>query len=284
MVMRIPSKTSWDLAREPFSSEDGLQRFIEDRLFVAYCGLRVVSSSLPGGRRLGRIDMAAIDDEGTPTIVEYKRDMVDRKAKNQLLRYRQWLLSHRELFQKAVSARWRGQTVSWKQPHLVAVGFRFDPGVDWSPDASEILLLRYSYSYDRDHQTIFIQQVDHKDARTFGDQAAPRVVHKGGTLWRQLAKTTVAAQEAFDSLRVRLKVLGFDEIYTGKNLVRYRKGELLAAELTFTAGGLQLFFGAGHEIDDPEGRVRPSTKSRLKWTMLIVSRADVDYFVRLLGR
>jgi hypothetical protein len=54
--------------------------------------------------------------------------------------------------------------------------------------------------------------------------------------------------------------------------------------VTFNDVALQCFFVAGDDIEDPEGRAkRIKGKKRLSWTCGIVSPADVEYVMKLLG-
>src|SRR5260221_1475908 len=98
MLMKMPSERYLRvLAKQSFSSERALQRFIEANIGPLFA-LQVVSSSQAGGQGLGGIDAIAIDGEGAPIVLEYKRDLIDQKAMNQLARYKDWLLAHKERF------------------------------------------------------------------------------------------------------------------------------------------------------------------------------------------
>lgn len=275
------------LGPQRLANEDELQRFIEDRVVPAW-GLRLVSSSLPRGIQLrhaqrvlrrGKIDTAAIDQEGTPVIIEYKWDRVNRDTINQLGRYKQWLLKNCEIFEKEVSELWKGQSTNWKQVHLISIGYRYHQSAAWSSDDDlEVISLRYDYRAD---ETVSIQQVDRRMLPPEGDP--PLDLSKDHYLDQHLAKTTVAAGQAFQLLRRRIVELDLAEKIHGKNRVTYG-GKPCSVEVTFTDVALQCSFGASDDIEDPEGKAkRIKGKKRLSWTCGIVSPADVEYVMNLLG-
>ncbi len=288
MVMIMPSEDFLrGLGRQALSNEDELQRFIEDHV-VRACGLRLVSSSLPRSRQLrhaqrvlrrGKIDTAAIDHEGTPAIIEYKWDRVNRNTIKQLARYKQWLLNNCEVFEKEVSELWKRQSTNWKQIHLISLGYRYHQSAAWSSDNdTEVISLRYGYRAD---ETVFIQQVDRRKLPPEGDP--PLDLSKDHYLDQHLARTTVAARKAFQLLRRRIVELGLCEKIHGKNRVTYGAKPCLV-EVKFTDVALQCFFQAGDDIEDSEGRAqRIKGKKRLSWTCGIVSPADVEYVITLLG-
>jgi len=280
MPIKMPSEQQLrQFGPQKFPSEGALQRFVEQEVLPA-CGLRVVTSSEAGGPRLGGIDTLAIDVAGTPVIFEHKRGDVNRKAREQLARYEQWALTHRERVGKAISAKWEGQDIKWGQLCLVLLGYRYTPKKPWAhPSSSEIQLLRYGYNQDG---TVFVREVDPQDVRTFGDDPVP-AFSKAEAIKRHQAKTTDAGRAAFDILSRELRNSGFQERFPGKNRVWYRSGEHLRAEVTFLQVGLQVFFRLDGDLKDTEGRVAPS-KKKLGWTIGILSPADVPYVIALLRR
>src|SRR6266498_42961 len=143
MVIRMPSEDFLKgLGAQALANEDELQGFIEDHIVPA-CGLRLVSSSLLRSKQLrpvqkvlrrGKIDTAAIDHDGTPVIIEYKWDRVNRETIKQLARYKQWLLNNCEVFENEVSELWKGQSTNWKQIDLISLGYRYHESAAWSSD------------------------------------------------------------------------------------------------------------------------------------------------------
>lgn len=279
MVMSMPSDEFLKgLGSRALANELELQQFIEDHVIGA-CGLRLVSSSMPGRPQLGYIDTAAVDHEGTPVIIEYKWDTVDRDTIRQVARYKQWLQNHREVFETEVSNQWKGQSTNWKQIHLITVGYRYHESAAWSTDDDlEVTSLRYGYRPD---ETVLIQQVDRRKLSPDGDP--PRVLSKDRYLDQHLSRTTAAAREAFQLLRRRLVSLGFPEKIHGKNRVTYGAKPGLV-ELSFTDVAVQCSFQSGKDIEDPEGRAQLiDRRRRPSWTCGIVSPADVECVIALLA-
>lgn len=204
---------------------------------------------------------------------------MNRDTINQLGRYKEWLLKNCEIFEKEVSELCNGQSTNWKQIHLISLAYRYHQSAAWSSDdGSEVISLRYGYRAD---ETVFIQQVDRRMLPPEGKP--PRVLSKDAYLEEHFAKTTVAAGQAFQLLRRRIVELGLAEKIHGKNRVTYG-GKPCSVEVTFTDVALQCSFVAGDDIEDPEGKAkRIKWNKRLSWTSRIVSPADVEYVMKLLG-
>jgi hypothetical protein len=265
------------LGPQAFANEVQLQRFMENHV-IPNSGLQLVSSSERGGQRLGNIDTTAVDRDGTPVIFEYKRDIIGFAAMSQLARYRDWLLIHRDLFEKAVSNKSPDLPVTWDEIRLVSVGYRYRLGTAAVLcDEAEVLLLRYGYRPDN---TVFIQQVERGDV---GEEPPPGF-SKDAYLDPQLEKTTSAAQEAFQQLRRRLGQFGLEEKIHGKKVTYGSRPR--SVEVTFTDVAVRCVFKGGDEIDDPEGRARrlSNKKGRGRWRCGMVSTADVDYVSALLTK
>src|SRR5713101_7193315 len=174
MAIRIANEESLKaLGAQTFANEVQLQRFIEDRV-TPLCGLRLVSSSLRGRHRLGHIDSTAIDDEGSPVIIEYKWDRVDGDVMQQLFRYERWFLNHRELYDAEALTKWNQRTSNVAKPQLVAVGYRFHRTA--AVDASgPVLCLRYGYRPDK---TVSLLALDGEEVKTASVGRKPPNVNK----------------------------------------------------------------------------------------------------------
>jgi hypothetical protein len=98
-----------------------------------------------------------------------------------------------------------------------------------------------------------------------------------------LNKSSPAAQKAFHLLRQRLRDdFRLVEKIHGKNRITYGHAPCVI-EVRFNATGLQCFFNAREDLDDPQGRCMRSTgKSAWTTTCVIVSEADVEHVVDLL--
>jgi len=77
-----------------FSSERELQRLFEVNLAVLL-GVRFIATEFATGEKhRGRIDTLGIDEDGTPTIIEFKKSINDNVI-NQGLFYLDWLVDHK---------------------------------------------------------------------------------------------------------------------------------------------------------------------------------------------
>lgn len=128
--------------------EKSLQSTIEANL-EPLLGLRFLASEYSTGvRHGGRIDTLAVDENGTPVIVEYKR-ATNENVINQGLFYLDWLMDHKAEFQLRVQEK-LGQDVAasldWTAPRLICIagGFtRYDEHAVQQMNRN-IELIRYS--------------------------------------------------------------------------------------------------------------------------------------------
>lgn len=107
--------------------EKSLQELMEANL-EPLLGLRFLASEhSTGARHGGRIDSLAIDENGSPVIIEYKRS-TNQNVINQGLFYLDWLLDHRSEFELLVMKQ-LGQEeadgLDWSAPRLVCIAGGF---------------------------------------------------------------------------------------------------------------------------------------------------------------
>jgi hypothetical protein len=126
----------------PFANERELQRFIVKHSGTLL-GLDVVSSTLPGGRPLYKIDILGIDGAGRLCIIECKHDSIDAGAINQLLEYKDKLLTDWTSIEKRVAEqRGRALRLTRAPPVLVAIGYGCEDSASGEP-AVEKLVFKY---------------------------------------------------------------------------------------------------------------------------------------------
>jgi predicted transport protein len=93
----------------------------------------------------GRIDTIGIDQNGSPVIIEYKRSQNDSVI-NQATWYLEWLLDHKEKFEKLVSSKSINIEIDWSSPRVICVAEsynKFDLGlVKFLPFTIELLKYR----------------------------------------------------------------------------------------------------------------------------------------------
>jgi len=77
-----------------FPRERILQTFVEENFHSLLGVTFIASEATTGDRQRGRIDTLGLDEDGTPVIIEYKRNSKDNII-NQGLFYLDWLVDHR---------------------------------------------------------------------------------------------------------------------------------------------------------------------------------------------
>jgi hypothetical protein len=137
----------------PLEKERSLQRLVEQNLGEAL-GLRFLATEYITTSG-GRIDTLAVDEAGSPVIIEYKRNRNDAVV-NQALSYLRWLKTQRpEFFEKLMADKLGAEAagaigLDWRSPRVICVAgsySRFDI------DTVEIVPLRielYRYRFYED--------------------------------------------------------------------------------------------------------------------------------------
>lgn len=108
-----------------YAKERDLQKLFEFNL-EELLGVRFVASEVTtGDRQRGRIDTLGLDQDGYPTIIEFKKSNKENII-NQGLFYLDWLVDHRGDFtmmaQKAFSS---GFNIDWSHPRVILIAESF---------------------------------------------------------------------------------------------------------------------------------------------------------------
>ena len=124
-LFRIQGNKLSPLARVAPKLECKIQRLFEANLETVF-GLRFLASEFSTGERhAGRIDTLALDENGTPTILEYKLS-TSVNVINQALYYLDWLLDHKGEFELLVHRRLgKDVRVDWSAPRVLCVAESF---------------------------------------------------------------------------------------------------------------------------------------------------------------
>ncbi len=108
-----------------FPLERDLHKLIEKNLDNLFNIRFVASEYAIWGEQPGRIDTLGLDSNGSPTIIEYKREEKE-SAINQGLYYLNWLLDHRGDFIVAAQRTLGSQIeISWDNPRLLVIAQSF---------------------------------------------------------------------------------------------------------------------------------------------------------------
>jgi predicted transport protein len=103
-----------------------LQRLIEGNM-EAMLGIRFLATEYRTGHHGGRIDSLGLDENGSPVIVEYKRNR-DQNVMSQGLSYLWWLQDHHHEFESLAREKLGDQAageIDWSTPRIVCVAGAF---------------------------------------------------------------------------------------------------------------------------------------------------------------
>ncbi|MBT3392392.1 MAG: DUF91 domain-containing protein, partial [Chloroflexi bacterium] len=108
-----------------FASERELQRLFEANL-LQFLGVHFIGSEFTtGDRQRGRIDTLGIDQDGFPTIIEYKKTTKENVI-NQGLFYLDWLVDHKGDFTLAAQETLGMEIeIDWSAPRLILIAESF---------------------------------------------------------------------------------------------------------------------------------------------------------------
>ena len=108
-----------------FRSERELQKLFEGNL-DKFLGVRFIASEFTtGDRQRGRIDTLGLDQDGSPTIIEYKKSSKENII-NQGLFYLDWLVDHKGDFTIAAQEALGNEIeIDWSQPRLILIAETF---------------------------------------------------------------------------------------------------------------------------------------------------------------
>jgi len=108
-----------------FQSEKHLQKLFEANL-QKLLGVRFIATEFfTGDRQKGRIDTLGLDQDGSPTIIEYKKSSKENVI-NQGLFYMDWLVDHKGDFVIAAQQTLGNSIeIDWSQPRLILIAESF---------------------------------------------------------------------------------------------------------------------------------------------------------------
>lgn len=195
--------------------EKSLQTLIEQHL-PTFLQMRFVASEYSTGvRHGGRIDTLALDENGCPVIIEYKR-ATNENVINQGLFYLDWLMDHKAEFELKVQ-KGLGQeameSVDWSAPRLVCIagGFtRYDEHAVQQMNRN-IELIRYR----RFGENLLAFELVNAVSSSGSGIDAPTSKHgtstyKTKTVLENLALMDQERSDLFDALRSYVLALGED--------------------------------------------------------------------------
>ncbi|MEU8687731.1 DUF5655 domain-containing protein [Streptomyces sp. NPDC048665] len=125
-VFRVRGGQATEVPGAAVGVEVELQRLIEANM-EAMLGIRFLATEYRTGHHGGRIDSLGLDENGTPVIVEYKRNR-DQNIISQGLSYLWWLHDHHHEFESLTREKLGDQAAGetdWSAPRIVCVAGAF---------------------------------------------------------------------------------------------------------------------------------------------------------------
>lgn len=213
----------------PAGKEKALQRLIENNL-PEVLDMHFIASEYRTTSG-GRIDTLAVDCDGAPTIIEFKRSKNDNVI-NQALSYLKWLKAQRPEFFEMLMINRLGKEVAdsirldWHHPRVVCVAESFNK---FDTDTVEVVPLRIDlFKYRHYENGLFSLEMvavnEQQKTLVEACQAMPAetnlaVIHA----MKEQASASHAIRTLFDELRER--ILGIDEYIIekpGKRAIAFR--------------------------------------------------------------
>ncbi len=241
----------------------------------------------------GRIDTLAVDTNGSPVIIEYKRNKNDNVI-NQSLSYLKWLKSQKSgFFEKLMSDKLGKDKadkikLDWNNPRVICVAENYSK---FDIDTAEVVPLRIElmkYRYYEDG--IFaLEPVNVPESVSSNQTSVNTVADKGkittnNSLASLLAKASEGTKTLFGALRER--IIAIDDSITENptgSYVGYRMGNNFA-EIHIGKNQLKIHLRP-IDFDDSKGLVE-KIPDGYNWTMdrrvYLKSESELDYVLGLI--
>lgn len=219
----------------------------------------------------GRIDSLGIDKNGSPCIIEYKKNQNDNVI-NQGLSYLRWLLDHKADFEILCSKQKIDIEIDWDSPRVICIAESYSK---FDIDTADILpinieLLRYRIY---DENILFLEPESYQKVKisTSGIVRKEKVQKEKNTQLQKvysieshligISKETV---DLFQELRER--ILSLD-----KNILEEAKAKYIAyktstnfVDIVIMKHGLKLFLNVkSGQLNDPQNLARDLVKPKL---------------------
>jgi len=279
----------------PLDKEKNLQKLLEDNLFEVL-DLRFLDTEYVTTFG-GRIDTLAVDSDGAPVIIEYKRNKNDNVI-NQALSYLKWLKTQKPGFFEKLIIDKLGKELAdkikldWHNPRVICIAESYSK---FDIDTVEVVplrieLLKYRY-YDEGIFSLEPVNIPSDHNKSFNETKADASSKKSKsdftsnqTVEALLDHGTAPIQELFSELRER--ILSIDETIEEKATslyVAYRVSNNFA-EIYINKTQIKIHLRP-ITYDDPRGLVQ-KIPDGYNWTMdrraYLTNSEDLDYVMGLI--
>ena len=290
-LYRIEGNKINQLRAAAFRSERELQRLFEANL-ETLLGVRFLQSEFTtGDRQRGRIDTLGIDQDGTPTIIEYKKLSKDNVI-NQGLYYLDWLVDHKGDFTLAAQEMFGADImIDWSNPRLILIAEEFTKYDKYAVNRIGANIELWTYRLYAEG-TLYLEQIFVPDiAKKKRKEAVTKEVSGDDVVydldWHLEGKPD-EIRELVDILRVRILGLGeTDEVVENvtKTYIGFKHGKNFC-EIQPLKGDIKLWMDISPlELDDPRELGRDVTKIGHHGTgdveVRVKHTGDIDYIMTL---
>lgn len=254
-----------------FVNERELQRLFE-RNSESLLGVRFIASEFTtGDRQRGRIDTLGLDQDGFPTIVEFKKTSKENII-NQGLFYLDWLVDHKGDFIIAAQQKLGNDgLIDWSSPRLVLIAESFSEYDKYAVNrigsnielwtyrryGEALLLLELIFSANQKLEKKVVEKIEPKVEEIVEIEVPVYTVED------HLTGKSKPIQELFEQLRERIFALGDDEAITekaNKKYIGYKHGKNFC-ELWIQANKIKIWLDITlNDLNDPYKLVRDVSK------------------------
>jgi predicted transport protein len=267
-LFKIDGKIVKKIAAKELDLERNLQEIFEENLneilnidFLAH----EYSTSFGG-----RIDTLGLDKNGSPCIIEYKRNQNDNVI-NQGLSYLRWLLDHKADFEILCQNNKVEIDIDWDSPRVICIAENYNK---FDLDTVEILPIKVELFRYRiyDNNILYIEAENSQKIKISTSKILKKSKHtkekeerlqKTYTVDHHLAGISSNTVELFEEMRE--KILSLDE-----NIVEEAKAKYIAYKLTtnfvdvvILKGSLKLFLNiSSGNLNDPDNLARDLAKPK----------------------
>lgn len=244
-LYRIVDGAAVSLPSSASALERHLQKVVEANMEQMF-GVRLLASEFSTGPvHGGRMDSIGLDEDGSPVIFEYKRN-VGETVINQGLFYLDWLLDHQGDFTMLVLKRLGpdvAETVDFSNPRLVCVANSFTKYDEHAirQMGRAIELVRYEH-FDDDLLALELFATTTSGSSAAKPHVAPLSAQKVGgqpakykTVTESIASAPQELRDLYDELRLAIEALGDDiTVKTTKYYVNFRRLKSFASVEVYT--------------------------------------------------
>jgi predicted transport protein len=276
----------------PLDKEKALQKLIEENL-LEVLDMNFLFSEYQTTHG-GRIDTLAIDANGAPVIIEYKRNRNDNVI-TQSLFYLNWLKSQKvEFFEMLVTKKLgseKASKIDWRNPRVICIAESYNPYDIFALNEISAKLELYRYNY-YENNTFTLENVKGDDEKpklteTITNNSLDYTIQKTTeiSIETHLNKGQPYVQELF--LTLKGKIFELDESIQEKinnNYIGFKVSKMFA-EVHIQKSKLLIYLRPVENYHDPEERIFKVADS-YNWVLnrrIYISNADdMDYVMPLI--